>query len=536
MRILRTMADDFIDNAIWEAPGDGLWAHDGSHSDRPSTTFLKSIGNAQVLEGLIAGFTRTGIAQGAIRRALVNGWPYSQQQAPDPATFEDLERAACDFLENRRWVARLAEWEGELRPERLAACRALQARDLPALSDTDLLSHLDDAVSARAAASYRHFEQHSLCVLIGLLVLQTRDWGIPDAAVLPQLEGFSPASSRTTEHLDRIVAALRAAGVVPSTLEEVRAASPEAAGALDDYLELHGLHPIAGFDLDARSLVEMPKVVLASILATMMSPTARRPEAHEDLRSALAPEDRPRFDTLLADARSVYGLRDDDVFFTLWGSGLVRRALLEAGRRLHRAGRLHSSEHVFEVQYDELRQLLSATPQATPIPSADDIATRARHRAEQSRLRPPPTLGEGNPVPMPYDEMPPAVRKLTMAMSAYMQLRRHRPTGEVLAGVGVGSAPYTGRAVVAANADDAFDRIEPGDVLVTPLTTPSFNAVLAICGGLVVEDAGVLSHAAVMARELGLTAVLGAAGATHDIPDGSTVTIEPVTGRVTVLA
>jgi rifampicin phosphotransferase len=534
LRILGTMAEELIEEVSWEAPGGGLWAHDGSHSDRPSTTFLNSIGNGQVFDGLMAGFTRTGIAQGPVRRALVHGWPYAQQQAPDPATFGDLERAACDFLENRRWVARLAEWERVLRPERLATCHSLQAADPLALSDEDLLGHLDDAISARAAASYRHFEQHSLCVLIGLLLLRTREWGIPDGAVLPLLEGYSPASSRATEHLERIVAALQAAGVVPSTIGDVRGASADAATALDEYLDLHGLQPVAGFDLDARSLAEMPKVVLTSILATMMRPTAKLAESPSDVRLGLAPNDRVNFDMLLADARSVYGLRDDDVFFTLWGSGLVRRALLEVGRRLHGAGRLHSADHVFELRNDELRPMLSVTTHEPEIASADDVAARVSLRAARSRLRPPPTLGEGSPVSMPYDDMPPTVRKMTMAMSTYMQLRRHRPTGEVLSGVGVGSVAYTGRAVVAANADDAFDRIEPGDVLVTPLTTPSFNAVLAICGGLIVEDAGILSHAAVMARELGLSAVLGAAGATHDIPDGSTVTIEPTSGRVIV--
>lgn len=529
------MADERTAYVSWEAPGAGFWTHDGSHSDRPSTTFLHSIGNGPAFEGLIAGFNRTGIALGAMRRALVNGWPYGQQAPPDPATFGDLELAARDFLENRRWVARLADWERELRPERLATCQSLQRVDPGTLSDQALLAHLDDAISARAAASYRHFEQHSLCVLIGLLLLATRDWGVPDVAVLPLLEGYSPATSKANTHLDRIVAALRVAAFMPSTLDEVRTASPEAAAALDEYLDLHGLQPIAGFDLDARSLIEMPKVVLASIIARMMSPTTKQLEAHGDVRKGLAPGDRARFDTLLADARSVYGLRDDDVFFTLWGSGLVRRALLEAGRRLDGNGLLHATAHVFALQHDELRQLLAETRTSTAIADADDIAERVRRREEQSQLRPPPTLGEGKPAALPYDEMPPTVRRLTMAMAAYMQLRRHRPTGEVLAGVGVGSVPYTGRAVVAANADDAFDRIEPGDVLVTPLTTPSFNAVLAICGGLVVEDAGILSHAAVMARELGLSAVLGAAGATHDIPDGATVTIEPISGRVTVV-
>jgi phosphohistidine swiveling domain-containing protein len=78
-------------------------------------------------------------------------------------------------------------------------------------------------------------------------------------------------------------------------------------------------------------------------------------------------------------------------------------------------------------------------------------------------------------------------------------------------------------------------RMEPGDVLVTPTTTPAFNAVLAIAGGLVVEEGGLVSHAAVMARELGIPAVVGVAGAVDAIGDGATVEVDPCSGRVRVL-
>jgi phosphohistidine swiveling domain-containing protein len=72
-------------------------------------------------------------------------------------------------------------------------------------------------------------------------------------------------------------------------------------------------------------------------------------------------------------------------------------------------------------------------------------------------------------------------------------------------------------------------------VLVATMTTAAYNAVLTVCGALVVEAAGPLSHAGVMARELGLPAVLGAAGATAAIPDGALVEVDPLRGSVRVL-
>ena len=78
----------------------------------------------------------------------------------------------------------------------------------------------------------------------------------------------------------------------------------------------------------------------------------------------------------------------------------------------------------------------------------------------------------------------------------------------------------------------ALARLRPGDVLVARSTTPAFNSALSIAGGLVVEEGGYLSHAAVTARELGLPAVIGAAGALSALPDGELVCVEPDLGIV----
>lgn len=89
--------------------------------------------------------------------------------------------------------------------------------------------------------------------------------------------------------------------------------------------------------------------------------------------------------------------------------------------------------------------------------------------------------------------------------------------------------------MVARWADEAFAKLEPGDILVTTLTTPALNSFLALCGALVVEEAGILSHAAVMARELNIAAVVGVVQATTRIPDGAHVEVDPLAGTGRVL-
>ena len=81
----------------------------------------------------------------------------------------------------------------------------------------------------------------------------------------------------------------------------------------------------------------------------------------------------------------------------------------------------------------------------------------------------------------------------------------------------------------------AFDRLEPGDVLIAPLTGPSVNSLLPVIGGLVVEEGGAMCHAAIVSREFGLPAVIGAHGATTRIPHGAQVEVDPGHGTVRVI-
>jgi pyruvate,water dikinase len=109
-----------------------------------------------------------------------------------------------------------------------------------------------------------------------------------------------------------------------------------------------------------------------------------------------------------------------------------------------------------------------------------------------------------------------------------------RPQADPLSGVGIGTSAHRGTARTAASADEAINKLEPGDVLVVRATSPAFNAVLAIAGAVVTTHGGALSHAAVLARELGIPAVVGAPGALG-IADGALVDVDPVLGRVRVV-
>ncbi len=91
----------------------------------------------------------------------------------------------------------------------------------------------------------------------------------------------------------------------------------------------------------------------------------------------------------------------------------------------------------------------------------------------------------------------------------------------------------TGTARIVRGPDD-FTRVNPDDILICPHTDPAWTPLLRIAAGVVTETGGMLSHAAIVARELHIPAVLGLTDATTRLRDGSHITIDGTTGAVTI--
>jgi len=82
---------------------------------------------------------------------------------------------------------------------------------------------------------------------------------------------------------------------------------------------------------------------------------------------------------------------------------------------------------------------------------------------------------------------------------------------------------------------ESFGGLQSGDILVATTTTPAWTPLFPSLAGLVTETGGILSHAAVVAREYGIAAVVGATGATGAIPDGARIRVDGSEGTVTLL-
>jgi pyruvate,water dikinase len=100
-----------------------------------------------------------------------------------------------------------------------------------------------------------------------------------------------------------------------------------------------------------------------------------------------------------------------------------------------------------------------------------------------------------------------------------------------LTGMGVSPGRITGTARVVT--DPRFGAyIEPGEILVAPVTDVAWTPLFAQAGGLVVEVGGLLSHGSIVAREYGVPTVVGVAGATRSIRTGDRISVDGSTGRV----
>ena len=82
---------------------------------------------------------------------------------------------------------------------------------------------------------------------------------------------------------------------------------------------------------------------------------------------------------------------------------------------------------------------------------------------------------------------------------------------------------------------DEFSRVRPGDVLVCPATDPSWSVLFGVAGAVVTEGGGALSHAAIVAREYAVPAVLAVDSATRMLRDGQLVTVDGTAGTVRIV-
>jgi pyruvate,water dikinase len=546
-----------MNEPTWDVGAPGQWAVDVSHMPGGTTALLQEIQTRAMPAGMRRVFADLGTPADTLDARFVNGFFYSRLRpliSPDkpakkqpPAVVLRIatrlhpemrrrNRAAQATMREKPWRAVIRDWHGGARAAIVEQNLALQDVDLEGVDDATLVAHAQACIAHCAHSWEHHFWLHGFDVgPIGIYLFEAAEWGLTPRDLLPLLEGASPSTSAPRRELVRIRDLIAATGRTPRTLDEARGVSPEVAIAIDGYLRLHGASLFSRYDLDGVTLGERPDLLLATILAAEPPPEYDGVAAlTAAVRERVPVGGRARFEELLHDARDAMDLRDDNGPVTAeWPLGLLRLALLEVGRRLEARGIVASADHALELRTAEITEALMGGGGV----GGDELAARAALRAWQKTLVPPAVIGDPELAP-PLDVLPPALgRMVAMVQLVIAQMGMdgaERTSG--LHGKGVGTSSIRGRACVATSAEEALDTLEPGDILVVLSTTPAYNLVLSLAGGVVTAEGGLMSHAAVLSRELGIPAVIGATGALTDIPHGAEIEVDPVAGEVRVLS
>ncbi len=553
-------------------PGPGSWFLDPTHWTRPVTRFHAEIFPEAFKRGFSESLRRYGSLLEYLEAGFVNGFPYycarpvgSPREAaghPPKEVWDELARThpeirrrlstSATVFERKLWREDLQRWDQEVKPAAIRAHLALLNIDPDTLDTTGLLDYLDRCRENQIKGAYIHHLFNVPALLpVGDFLVCVQEWtGRAPAQLLGLLQGANPDPLGADKELERLVGALQHEAAAMKVLSSAREPG-EVVGALPSfpgevgtlasaYVDRVAYRPVNGEDVGEPSVQELPELIVGAIRAALervdASPTSDLERRTFEVRDAVPARHRVAFDELLGEARVTCRLRDErGTYADLWAIGIMRRAILSAGRRLAASGRLIDPAHLVEASYVELRSLV----ESRDGPSGEELAERARYRREARYANAPPFLGGEPGDPLPAEWLPPAAARLERALGAVVQAiftaPQPRTEERKVRGLGVSRGVYEGTARVIHGTEE-FGRIEQGDVLVTNSTTTAFNIVLPLLGAIVTDRGGLLSHAAIVAREYGLPAVVGCTDATLVLPDGARVIVDGTAGEAEVVA
>jgi pyruvate,water dikinase len=301
---------------------------------------------------------------------------------------------------------------------------------------------------------------------------------------------------------------------------------PAARVAIEGFLTLYGMRCVGEIDITRPRWSECPVTLVPAILANVAhfepGEAIRRVEQGRQQAPVTADEVLARVAELPDGAekvaqtrqmidrvRTFAGYREYPKFVIVNRHWVYKQALMAEAERLLADGAIDERDDVFFLHFDEFREAVRTRRVDRQV-----IAQRRDAFHAYESLTPPRVLtSEGEAL-----------------VGAY---RRDDVPEGALPGLAVSAGTVEGRARVLHDLADAD--LEPGDILVTAFTDPSWSPLFVSVVGLVTEVGGLMTHGAVIAREYGLPAVVGVEGATRLIQDGQRIRVHGTEGYVELL-
>lgn len=558
------------------APDAGIWEQDATHFPRPVTRFLQEAFRDGFIKGFQTGTACYGLLLDHIEPAFVNGFFYNKMvivgapenaKGPPPKLIFKLMsvlhpemrrrlKTAATVLQEKPWREHIKNWDAVLKPQATQNHLRLQSRDLAALSDAELAAYVGECLeNAKAMAFQHHIYTITCVVVIGDFLACVHGWtGLSISEISRALRGSTPISSGVTDEylaaLNAIATDHTATAILHGTalpaekLQQLQAIPGTTGAAIKTYLDLVSHRVVGGYDITCPTAIESPTMLVDALQCKFSAEKDAEVERQviaqiATLRDVVPEAHRTQFDEVLAEARLINRLRDERSYWSdLWSSGIARRALLEAGHRLAATGKIAAAEHLLDATCAEAQALLTGSASSTSL-SAEVLAERHHFRRTIPNDIAPPYLN-GQPSPPPPVEWFPektqrTMRAMNMLMMNLFGATDKKSEGKIVRGISVSTGLYEGRARVIDNIEN-LGQLQKGEVLVTRSTSTAFNYVLPLVGAIVTDRGGLMSHAAIVAREYGLPGVVGCQVATTTIPNGALVRVDATKGEVTILS
>ncbi|MCM6774732.1 phosphoenolpyruvate synthase [Nocardia sp. CDC159] len=347
---------------------------------------------------------------------------------------------------------------------------------------------------------------------MGLALLDVADVIRPHAEVVAYLQQIERAAPTGNDFLDELVE-------YPG--------GHEARAAIEGFLDKYGMRCSGEIDITRPRWSENPATLVPTILGNIKNfgPGAGKQRFEDGLRDAeqkkaqllerlraLPGGERKAEETerMIDRVRTFSGYREYPKYRMVSRYFLYKQALLGEAERLVEAGVLDEPEDIYYLRFDELREVVR-----THCASVELIAERKdAFRSYQALTAPRVLTSDGQALAGTYR-------------------REDLPAG-ALPGMAVSAGTIEGRARVVS--DIAQADLDPGDILVTAYTDPSWTPLFVAIEGLVTEVGGLMTHGAVIAREYGLPAVVGVEHATDLIRDGQRIRVNGTDGYVEILS
>ena len=564
-----------------------FWFHDTVHYAEPYYPF-----DAVCVDCTLAGFSQASARLFAVPTSLgleyriLGGYVYlSPNSITDEATIagraELFTARGGHYYEH--WSELDAHWRAKVQAE-IRELDAIAVRELPEVEDEAVVSEGRGVGSAHALLlaydrllegfdriGHYHFELVNLGygAYLALYDLCRQSFAdISDQAIAKMVSGIDVVALRPDDELRRLAehaVELGLAEDIKSTRDEKELISGLAdTGAGDRWLANYreAKDPWFSFSYGNglyhhhRSWIDDPSLPIAMIGSYVTRLQAgediRRPQdavlaerdrTTDEYRALLHTDTRAAFDEQLKLARTVFPhIEDHNFYIDHWSHTVLWNKVREFGTLLAGRAFLADPEDVFFLRHGEVRSALEElrlhwSSGGAGVPRGPSLwpATVERRKRIFEALRrwaPPPALGH----------TPEAITEPVTIMHWGITTERVQewlqpPDGtatDTIPGIAGSPGVAEGPARVILDVGQ-LDDLQDGEILVAPFTSTSWTPVFGRIAAAVTDAGGVMCHAAIVAREYGLPAVLGTGSSTKKIATGDRIRVDADNGNVTII-